>query len=37
MIETEKTMNELRFATGLESMDEDAPELLRTKAVQMGR
>ena len=34
MLETERTMNELQFATGLESMDEDTPELLRSKATQ---
>lgn len=32
MLETEKTMNELQFATGLESLDEP-PELLRTAKV----
>jgi hypothetical protein len=37
MLETEKTMNELQFATGLESMDDDAPELLRSKAKQAQR
>ena len=34
MLETEKTMNELQFATGLETVDE-APELLRNRAVQV--
>ncbi len=34
MLETEKTMNELQFATGLETVDE-APELLRDRAVQV--
>lgn len=34
MLETERTMNELQFATGLESMDEETPELLRSKATQ---
>jgi hypothetical protein len=34
MRETEKTMNELQFATGLETVDE-APELLRERQVQV--
>lgn len=34
MLETERTMNELQFATGLDSMEEEAPELLRSKATQ---
>jgi hypothetical protein len=34
MLETEKTMNELQFATGLDSLDDEAPELLRAKIVQ---
>jgi hypothetical protein len=33
MLDTERTMNELRFATGLEIVDE-APELLRAKNLQ---
>ena len=32
MIDTEKTMNELQFATGLTPIDNEPPELLRTKA-----
>jgi predicted nucleic acid-binding Zn-ribbon protein len=31
MLQTEKTMNELQFATGLEALDETAPELLKPK------
>jgi hypothetical protein len=34
MMETERTMNELQFATGLDSTEDDAPELLRSKAAQ---
>jgi len=34
MLDTEKTMNELRFATGLEETDAEAPELLRPRAVE---
>jgi chemotaxis protein histidine kinase CheA len=34
MLDTERTMNELRFATGLEEMDAEAPELLRRRAVE---
>jgi chemotaxis protein histidine kinase CheA len=29
MVQTERTMNELRFATGLEAIDEQVPEILR--------
>ena len=36
MIETEKTMNELQFATGLAPLDEEAPELVQPP-VQMLR
>jgi chemotaxis protein histidine kinase CheA len=32
MLDTEKTMNELQFATGLTPIDNEPPELLRTKA-----
>ena len=32
MLDTEKTMNELRFATGFEETDAEAPELLRPRA-----
>ena len=31
MVETERTMNELQFATGLESLTEETPQLLRGK------
>lgn len=31
MLDTEKTINELTFATGLESIDEEVPELMRGK------
>lgn len=34
MLDTERTMNELRFATGLEEFDADAPELLRSRAME---
>jgi len=34
MLETEKTMNELRFATGLETVEE-TPDLLRDRAMQV--
>lgn len=37
MLETEKTMNELRFATGLAPMDEEVPELVQTTPVQVVR
>ena len=33
MLDTERTMNELQFATGLNESESDAPELLRAKAV----
>ena len=33
MVETEKTMNELQFATGLNAGDNEPPELLRAPAV----
>jgi chemotaxis protein histidine kinase CheA len=35
MVQTERTMNELQFATGLELSDEAAPELLRRETVQV--
>lgn len=35
MLETEKTMNDLQFATGLAPMDEEVPELLQTPPVQI--
>ncbi len=31
MVETERTMNELQFATGLETLHDEPPELLRAK------
>jgi hypothetical protein len=34
LLDTEKTMNELRFATGLDTFDEEPPELLRSKVTQ---
>jgi hypothetical protein len=33
MVDTERTMNELQFATGFGTMDNEAPELLRAKPV----
>ena len=33
MLDTERTMNELQFATGLDELEEEAPELLRAKPV----
>ncbi|MEI8375901.1 MAG: hypothetical protein WCJ35_24015 [Planctomycetota bacterium] len=37
MIDTEKTMNELQFATGLNSVDNEPPELLRAKTPLAGQ
>lgn len=37
MMETERTMNELRFATGLDALDEETPELLRAELVKTRR
>jgi hypothetical protein len=37
MLETEKTMNELQFATGLAPIDEEVPELVRAPPVQIVR
>ncbi len=37
MVETEKTMNDLQFATGLGPMDEEVPELVRQPPVQFVR
>jgi hypothetical protein len=34
MLDTEQTMNELRFATGLEDLDAEAPQLLRSRTVE---
>jgi conjugal transfer/entry exclusion protein len=34
MLQTERTMNELRFATGLNEVDEVVPELLNREVVQ---
>jgi hypothetical protein len=35
MVQTEKTMNELEFATGLHVAEETVPELLQRQTVQM--
>ena len=35
MMETEKTMNELQFATGLNSLDEQTPEMLQVVQAQV--
>jgi hypothetical protein len=37
MLEAEKTMNELQFATGLAPIDEEAPDLMRPPVVQALR
>lgn len=37
MIETERTMNDLRFATGLDESTEEAPELLEAPLVRVRR
>jgi hypothetical protein len=37
MVDTERTMNELQFATGLNAMDSEPPELIRAKAVVVQR
>jgi hypothetical protein len=37
MAQTERTMQELEFATGLGSVDEDVPRLLQREAVTVGR
>lgn len=37
MVETERTMNDLQFATGLAPLDEDVPELLSSPPVQIVR
>ena len=34
MLETERTMNELKFATGLDALDEVPPDLLRSQVLQ---
>ena len=34
MLETERTMNELKFATGLDTLDEEPADLLRGKLVR---
>jgi hypothetical protein len=34
MLDTERTMNELRFATGLEDVEAEAPDLLRRRAME---
>lgn len=36
MVETERTMNELKFATGLDALDDEPPQLLRGKVLQGG-
>jgi hypothetical protein len=33
MVETERTMNDLQFATGLETLHDEPPEMLRAKVV----
>lgn len=35
MVETEKTMNDLQFATGIHTVDDDAPKLLQRPTVQV--
>jgi hypothetical protein len=35
MVQTEQTMNELRFATGLEAISDDTPELLSAKKIPL--
>jgi hypothetical protein len=37
MVDTERTMNELQFATGLNTLDNEPPELIRTKAVAVQK
>jgi hypothetical protein len=37
MVQTERTMQELQFATGLSGADEQVPQLLRREAVAAGR
>lgn len=37
MLETEKTMNDLQFATGLAPLDEEVPELVQSPPVQVIR
>ena len=37
MVETEKTMNDLQFATGLGPMDEEVPELVQPPPIQVVR
>jgi hypothetical protein len=37
MAQTERTMRELEFATGLGSVDEEVPQLLQREAVAVGR
>jgi hypothetical protein len=34
MVETERTMNDLQFATGLETLQDEPPEMLRAKVAQ---
>jgi hypothetical protein len=35
MLETERTMNDLRFATGLDDLHEEVPELMGQTLVQV--
>lgn len=37
MMDTEKTMNDLQFATGLDSVDDQTPELLQVVKAQAVR
>jgi len=37
MLETERTMNELQFATGLDAADEESPQLLGAKTLKVRR
>ncbi|MHB1035063.1 MAG: hypothetical protein ACYC35_10435 [Pirellulales bacterium] len=37
MLDTERTMNDLQFATGLDSLDEQAPEMLQARVVKTTR
>jgi hypothetical protein len=36
MLDTERTMNELKFATGLDGLEDETPELVRAKIAQTG-
>jgi hypothetical protein len=37
MVETEKTMNDLRFATGLDDLHESVPQLVARPAIVVSR